>query len=376
MQFSWDVDTYTLNFEILDIDGAVAQTVSLQATLEEDSAYFLVLREVAGQPEPLLIERPSALQGTGSEVEILHAATTINAVDVYMDIENFDLSTATSRGTIDFDETVAITSLADGAYQIILTDPGNRANIRLDAESIGILGTQGVLLLIVDGAGSGTSPLAIVPGDTQGTAFNDRNEQANIRVINALSDREAINVGVDGQLMPPLIAGVPFATASAFGLVAPGDHNLNVESVLTPGTLDIDEAIVAQSGTFETWLITGNTGDMTATEFRDDFRVIPGESQLRLYHGSPQNGVVNVFLQPPGTDITTVPATVASAVTTITPPVRITPGDYEITITEQATDAVLAGPIAATIAAGGFYGILVTDAAAGTGLEVTLLFDF
>ena len=66
-------------------------------------------------------------------------------------------------------------------------------------------------------------------------------------------------------------------------------------------------------------------------------------------------------------------ATVAAAATRNT---RIAPGSYEITVTEQATGAVLAGPTPATIAADGYYGILLTDAAAGTGLEMTLLFDF
>ena len=374
--FSWDADTYTLNFEILDVGGAVTQTVSTQATLTEDNAYFLILREVAGQPEPLLLERPAQIQGTGSEIEIMHAATTLGAVDVYMDIENFDLSMATSRGAIDFDDVLTIPSLSDGSYEIVLTDPGNRANVRLDAESIDIFGTQGVFVLVLDGAGTGTSPLAIAIGDANGTAINDRNGQTSIRVINALSDREAINVGIDGQFMPPLIAGVPFATASTFEPFAPGDHDLNVESVLTPGTFDIDEAITARPGTLETWLITGDTGSMTATLFEDDFRVISGESKLRFFHGSPQTGAVNVYLVAPGTNITTVIPTISAASASTTPNLRVAPGDYEITLTEQATNAVLAGPIAATIAVDGYYGILATDAAAGTGLEVTLLFDF
>ena len=115
---------------------------------------------------------------------------------------------------------------------------------------------------------------------------------------------------------------------------------------------------------------------MAATLFEDDFRVIPGESKLRVFHGSPQNGVINVFVVAPGTDITTVSPTAAAAYAATAQNIRIAPGNYEITVTEQATAAVLAGPIPTTIAADGYYGILATDAAAGTGLEVTLLFDF
>ncbi len=374
--FSWDVDTYTLNFDVLDVDDSVKQTISLQATLEQDNAYFLVLRDVGGQPEPLLVERAATIQGTESEIEILHAATTLGAVDVYMDIENFDLSMATSRGSIDYDDVLSIPSVANGSYEIVLTDAGNRGNVRLDAESISLLGAQGLFLVIVDGAGTGLSPFAITVGDLNGATFYDRNSQSGIRVINSLSDREAINVGIDGQLMPPLIANAPFATASAFAPIAPGDHNLNVESTLTPGVLDIDEAMTAPISLYQTWLITGNTGSMVATLFEEDLRVATGESQLRVFHGSPQNGITNVFVVPPGTDISTVPPTTLAANAETTLPVRVAPGDYEITVTEQATAAVLAGPIAATIAAGGSYGILLTDAAAGTGLEVTLLFDF
>jgi hypothetical protein len=358
--FSWDVDTYTLNFEILDVDGTVAQTVSTQVTLVEDMAYFLVLREVGGQPDPVLIERPAEIQGMGSEIEILHAATTLNAVDVYIDVDNFDLTTAASRGTIDFDGLLSVPALADGTYEIVLTDAGNQANVRLDSEGVGL------------------SPLALAVGDANGTTIADRNSQSGIRVINSLADRETINVGIDGQLMPPLITDLAFATASAFELIASGDHDLNVEATLTPGTLEIDEPIEADVARFATWLITGSTGSMTATLFEDDFRVIPGESKLRVFIGATQNGVgvTDIFVVEPGTDITTVPPTLSSLSETPTPTVRIAPDNYEITVTEQATGAVLAGPIAATIAADGYYGILLTDAAAGTGTEVVLLFDF
>lgn len=374
--FSWDVDTYTLNFDVFDVNGEVAETISTQVTLVEDTAYFLVLRDVAGQPEPLLIERPALIQGQGSEIEIMHAATTLNAVDVYMELENFDLAMATSQGTVDFDDVLTIPSLPDGTYEVVLTDPGDQANVRLDAESIGISGTQGVFLLIVDGAGSGLSPLAIIPGDLEGTTLNERTSQAGFRVINALSDREAINIGIDDQLMPPLIAGLPFATASALELIDSGAHDLNVESVLTPGTVDIDTPIEPRPGTLATWLVTGDTGSMTATLFEDDFRVIPGESKVRVFNGSPQNDSIDVFVVAPGTDVTTINPTIGAAYANATQNVRVAPGNYEITITEQETGAVLAGPIAATIAADGYYGILTTDAAAGTGLEVTLLFDF
>lgn len=373
---SWDVDTYTLNFEILDVDDTVARTISLSATLVEGSAYFLVLREVGGQPEPLLIERPATTQATGTELEILHAATTINDVDVYVDIENFDLATAISRGTIDFDGVLSVPSLTSGTYEIVLTDAGNQAIVRLESESLGLGSAQGLFLVIVDGAGAGMSPLALTAGDNSATILVDRNLQSGIRVINALSDREAINVGIDNQLTPPLITGIAFATASAFELTPPGSRNFNVEQTQTPGTVEIDEAFEAETGDFATWLVTGSAGSMTATVFEDDFRVISGESKLRVFHGSPQNGAVSVFVAAPGTDITTVNPTMAAFSAIPSPNLRFAPSNYEITVTEQGTGAVLAGPIAATIAADGYYGILLTDAAAGTGLEVTLLFDF
>lgn len=374
--FSFDVDTYTFNFDILDVDETVRRTISLSATLVEDSIYFLVLREVGGQPEPLLLERPATTQGAGTELEIVHAATTLSAVDVYVDLEPIDLMTANARGAIDFDDVLNVPALADGNYEIVLTDANNQAIVQFQSGPLGFAGSQGLLLVIVDGAGIGLSPLALALGDSNTTTVVDSNSQSGIRVINALSDREAINVGIDDQLTPPLITGVPFATASAFELITPGDHDLNVEPTLNPGAVDIDEAFEADVGLFQTWLVTGSTGSMSATLFEDDFRVISGESKLRAFHGSPQNGDVNIFVVTPGTDITTIaPTTIAtSGMTSLN--VRVAPDDYEITVTEQATGAVLAGPIAATIAADGYYGILLTDAAAGTGLEVTLLFDF
>jgi len=374
--FSFDVDTYTFNFEILAVDSTVAQTISMSATLVEGSIYIVVLREVGGQPVPLLIERPATTQGTGTEIEILHAATTTNAVDVFLELENFDLTTATARGTIDFDDVLSLQSLVAGNYEIVLTEPSIPANVLLDTESVSLIGAQGLVLLIVDGAGIGLSTLAIALGDNGATTLIDRNLESGIRVINALSDRSTIDAGVDGQFVPPLITGVPFGIASSFELISAGSHDFNVTPTLTPTDIDIDETFDAPAGLFATWLVTGTVGAMNATLFNDDFRVISGESQLRVFHGSPQNDTLDVFVAAPGTDIASIPPFTTVVADTPSPNFRIPPGDYEITIQDSVTEAILAGPIAATIAADGYYGILLHDPAAGTGLEVTLLFDF
>ncbi len=48
-----------------------------------------------------------------------------------------------------------------------------------------------------------------------------------------------------------------------------------------------------------------------------------------------------------------------------TPSVPITPGDWEMTIRDTETQAVLAGPVSVTFVGGGVYGFLFTNAAGG-----------
>lgn len=381
--FSFDVDTYTFNFEILGIDGSVSQTVSLEHTLEEGSDYTLVLREVGGQPEPRVIEAPSRDgSAAGTQLQLMHAATTVGDVDVFIDLEGFDVNSATPWGTLSYDGVLEPRTFASGSYEIVVTEAGNRANVLLATDPFPLGALQNAFLFIADDAGASLAPYTIAVAETPSRDLVDTNLQSGIRVLNAVIDRngaydpDAIDAGIDGELNPPLIQAVPFGALSGLATIASGEHNFNVTPAGNPGVIETDEPFTAAKAALGTWLVTGTPGSVTATLLADEFRVFRGEAKLQIIDGSAQNDAVEVFFVAPGTDLSATEPTAELAVDTATPNIRLAPGDYELTVRSAADQTVLAGPTALSVAAGGYYGILLSDTLSSTGVGVHLLYDF
>ena len=220
------------------------------------------------------------------------------------------------------------------------------------------------------------APVTLTFADGAGIDVVDKDLPSGIRVLNAVSDRSAIDAGLDLALMPPLIQALPFATVSDQILIASGDHNLNITPAGNPGVLEIDQAFTAARASLGTWLITGSPGALSAALLGDDFRVVSGESKLRIFNASLLNGTVEVYVEAPGADLSTIPAKALLASGTASANERFAPGDYELTVRSAIDQTILLGPQLLTIAADGYYGILLSDPLGGTGIDAQRLYDF
>jgi len=377
--FSFDVDTYTFNFEITAPDGSVTETVSFQATLADGVSSTIVLRELNGQPSPRVVEAPASGSGTGTNLQMLHSATSLiplAGVDVFIELQDFDLTTATPWGTIAYDEVLPQRELTNGTYEIAVTEAGVRTNVLLRTEPFALTNAPDLTLVLIDGADEGLAPVSIMIADGGNTELVDRDLESGIRVLNAVNDRSAIDAGIDNELSPPIITNVAFATASPFALIPAGDHDLNVTPAMNPGVIETDAAFTAARGTLSTWLVTGNPGDLEATPLTENLRVIAGESRLSLFNGGLLNANVEIFIAAPGANLADLSPLARLPAQTGAVAQRIAPGDYELTVRDPSTLAMLAGPQALTIGTDGYYGILLNDAAGGSTVDVSLLFDF
>lgn len=375
--FSFDVDTYTFNLEIIAPDGSVADTISIVHTLEEGTDYTLVLRDIGGQLEPRFIETPARTGSTpGTRIQLMHAASTVGAVDVFVGPEGFDLDSASPWGSLSFDQLIAPQILSSGNYEFVLTEAGNRANILLRSDPFSLGGTQNIFLLIADGANQDLAAMTLTIAEGAAIDIVDRDVQSGIRVINAVSDRSDIDVGIDLALTPPLIPALPFGTVSSQTLIPSGDQQLDVTPAGDPGVLEIEQDFTIDKGQAATWFISGVPGMLNANFLADDFRVIPGESKLRVFNGSPLNATVQVFVVPPGANLDTTPPTATLANSAASSNIRLAPGSYELTVRDSVDLTVLAGPLPITIGSDGYYGILLSDALSGSGVDVSYLYDF
>jgi hypothetical protein len=109
----------------------------------------------------------------------------------------------------------------------------------------------------------------------------------------------------------------------------------------------------------------------------EDTRSIVGQASLRFVHAAGMHDSLEIFVRAPGTDITdAIPNTGFSLAPAVTPRYSLVPGDYEITIRDAVTKALLAGPDPLPLADGGVYGVLIlNDRADPAAVSLQYLYD-
>src|SRR5690606_38976961 len=98
----------------------------------------------------------------------------------------------------------------------------------------------------------------------------------------------ARDVAVGGQFSPPLFAAVPFASASAYGTVAPGDNELSVTPAGNPGVVEATHTVTAAAGRSYTAVVAGAPGSVKVVSLIDDRRPVADRAKIALLNGASQ----------------------------------------------------------------------------------------
>ncbi len=377
---SFDADIYDFHFDIVPAGSVTVRAVSFTYELVSGTDYTIVATELGGQFQQLILEAPSFdPDSTNAQVASLHMAPTLGTVDVFVEAPGADLLSAVPLGTLSFGENLAPGTIDAGDYEFTLTARASPGTVLLRSLTFTLDAGQAALFTLIDGANEGIAPLSVTVSGSTNFAFVDSSLLSGIRVINAISDRSELDVGIDNEFSPPLFPELIFDTVSAYDeTVAPGTHDLTARRTANPSVLEVDFAFALNAGRLGTFFIANAPG-ATATSFSvDDYRPITGEGKISLYNAAQLFAFVDIFIATSGTDLNTVPAIASLLPGTSFPGIRIAEGDFDLTIREGSTETVLAGPTPITLNAGGFYGILITDSAStpGATVDLSLLDDF
>lgn len=375
--FTWDSGPYTFNIDS-SILGSPIRLYSFEADLAAGNDYSIVLTEANGWLHELILEGPKAeLSETEAEIIIVNTAAGLqNAVDVYIEPPGTVLAAATPRGTVDFLESIPVAAIAPGEYELSLTQAGNPTSVVMASDTFELAAGVRTTLSIIDGLSSASPAAAVVSGAGIDTPLTDRELRAGIRVLNAMTSRDPIDVTINSNFSPPLIPSAMFAIPTDYALLVPGEHMLQVTPAGNSGAIEVETSFRAFPGQRGTWFVRGAPGSLAAFYSPDSQRLIRDVAEVTLYYGGTTAGSVDVFIVPPDTDLSTVPPTATLSGTSALSFVYLGLGGYTITVRESGTQTVLAGPVAAGIGFEGSYGILITNGASGAGMDITLIDRF
>jgi hypothetical protein len=132
---------------------------------------------------------------------------------------------------------------------------------------------------------------------------------ANIRFVNVTPDESSLDFLVNGT---SLATGVSYGTTSGYKSVSPGSQHLQVEATGTTTPI-IDTTTTASSGAYLSLFSLNYSFAISNVILTDDNSApASGDFKLRIVNASPGLGPQDVYIQPAGTDISTVSPTVSS----------------------------------------------------------------
>ena len=351
---------------------------SFSATLSPNLDYTFVAVAPGGQLDTIVVGVDKIpISASDSRFTVIHANPDLAAVDVYFELPGTLLSGAQERGTVSFGPNATTFLVTPQTVRLYLTPQGAPNTILFESTDLPI-GAGGDNTIVIAGTG-GQGPRDIVVVDVKDSATRIREAglSSEIRVVHGVDDRMDRDIMLDGESMPPLFPIQPFGQFSDYAPLTAEVHELALTPVATPGTVEDLLTFSYLSGfNYTAVYVAGSSLPIRGGVFREDLRRIPGQATVRVLNAAGMFGILNVYILAPGTAIDTVFPQASLSTPDLSERLPTVPGDYEITIQNQATATIVAGPEPITIEANGLYGVLLLNALGGSTVDIEYFYDF
>jgi hypothetical protein len=312
-----------------------------------------------------------------ARITLVHGFVGLGPLDVYLEPSGTDLTTVLPRGRVDYGPTGLSVELLPGAYSIFLTAPDDPTDIVFESFDQSLSLSTDDFFVISDPGLQGTLNILVSRISTTTGRIGQVGQGSELRVIQGVDDRLDRDIYIDTTAVAPLFPAQPFGVLSPYMDVTVAQHMVITTPAGNPGTEEASIGYFAIPGRTATAVIAGDTTDGVSTHMVvEDNRSIAGQATVRIYNAAGQFDSSAIYIEEPGTDVTTV-----NPLVNIFPPqsqqrIPLLPGDYEITIENLATSTILAGPLAVTMNDGGVYGILLINGPDANTVDIVLFDDF
>ena len=375
-QFAYDADTYDFFVFERAFPNSPGRTWAFAQALDPANSYTVVLVEASGDIVPVVLTHAAA-PPTDAQVEALHAASGLPAMDLYLTAPNLGIGGATPHGTLSAGGQLTARAIPSGTYEIWLTEAGNPANVLLATTTVTLPAGETSAIVIVPEGDLGTEEISVLLIAGTSAVLYDRNATAELRVINGATDRAPRDFAVNGVFAPPLFAAAPFGEPTAYAPV-PIITNMpiNVTPAGDPGVLELNQVLSPVATQRATLIFGGPTGALTHAVIGDDGRRFRNEGKLRFFNSASQFAGVDLLIGDPGDDPATLTPVISLAAPGASAYIPLGPGDYDLYFRQATTTTVIAGPTPVSVVAGGIYGVLAADGPDTATAEMLLLDDF
>jgi hypothetical protein len=343
-------------------DGDTTNVIpATPVTFDEGMLYSVVAIGDLATIAPVVLAQSDTVTAGSARVRILHAAPMAGPVDIYATTPGLDLTMgAMPDATLDFGEDAPPLEVAAGDYQIRVTVVGDPTMVAFDSGTVTLNDGDDLLVAAVENTTASAAPITLAVLDGSGASeIVDVNSQAAVRVVHASPDAGVVDVLADGA---ELFTDLDFPDFTAFQNVDAGTYDIAVTPMDDPMMVLIDAAGTTLAGgerytVFALDVLATITGLVTS----DDYRSIATEAKIRLVHGAPTAGDVDVYITDVGATLSMeTPDAVGIPFLGDSGFGSFETGTFDLYVTETGTtDLVISATI--TLDPGGVYTAVVRD---------------
>jgi Domain of unknown function (DUF4397) len=310
------------------------------------------------------------------DYQIVHAATGVAAVDVYVTEANVDITTVAPTATLSFGEFTPIVQLDPAVtYRLRVTEAGS-PTVLFDSGPYTQPRLARSIYLLLDNFGPGGEALRVGNLNAAGVEnFPAQTLVATWRFGNFVPAAGAVDVYLGAIGATPTYANVGYAALTGYLPIAPAATTVFVTPANDPSTVLHQVDITPISGEARTMYLEGPTATAAVASalVLESLRPISGGAQFQFVDASPAAGSVDVYLTTAGQPITDASPILRAATLLDETSVVVGPGAYDVTVVRSGTVTELLGPMRIALDAGNVYDAVLYDSpGGGTPLQFTV----
>jgi hypothetical protein len=307
----YDDLSYNFNFEYSGVGDTTPTRFATQfVDVIADTDYTLVLTGSVTAPAITQWERP-AREWSGDEtifeVAFAHLSPALGDVDIYMAPTGTLPVLGEERGKLSSGDRVPEIDLESEDYEVIITARDDPTTILYQSNTIFLAARISYTVAIFDADPSipGNISVRTISSDGINVEMPDSRFLPTLRTVHVSFGNENFDIYRDEDFTMPIFSDLGFGESTGDVPVPAGIATYTYARVGDPGTIINEESQSIGAGVRTSTIVAGQpSGDLTRIVQVDNRRPVETHAKLRFVHAAVNNGILDLYLVPPGTDIT------------------------------------------------------------------------
>ncbi|MFH4803066.1 DUF4397 domain-containing protein [Vibrio diabolicus] len=292
----------------VQLPGDETATVIPKTELDLDSDLnynVFVVGDADGSPnpvEPLVVTRSadSMADANSLDVQVVHAASGVPAVDLYVTEPGADLASATPLMNLAYKASTDVLNIPAGEYQVRLAVGDS---VAFDSGTISLAANSNLTIAAIStGDSNSTSPVKLLVLDGSGSSIIEgMGSQAEVRVGHLVDGAPIVDVNVNGAAFGPL-ADLAFKEIRGYLDLDAGAYDIDVyvDGTTTNPIIDVDGLMVAGGMDYSVYAVgvVSPVIDIEPLVVEDMRRAVATSATLNVTHAAanPVAEMVDIYL--------------------------------------------------------------------------------